>query len=58
MANDKTTAAKFDGERVNLNEPYELADWVEKFGASADKIRDAVAKVGTLAKDVKKELRS
>jgi hypothetical protein len=58
MLSDKTNTSKSDKDRVNLNEPYELADWVEEFGASADKIRDAVAKVGTLAKDVKKELRS
>jgi len=44
-------------ERVNLNEPYELADWTTKWGVSADKIRDAVRRVGPLAKDVLKELR-
>jgi len=44
-------------ERVNINEPYELADWTTKWGVSADKIREAVRKVGPLAKDVLKELR-
>ncbi len=44
-------------ERVNLNEPYELADWTMKWGFNADKIRDAVRKVGPIAKDVLKELR-
>lgn len=44
-------------ERVNLDEPYELADWTTKWGVNADKIRDAVRKVGPLAKDVLKELR-
>lgn len=55
MSDSKTKKNKT--ERVNLDEPYELADWTTKWGVSADKIRDAVRKVGTLAKDVLKELR-
>lgn len=44
-------------ERVNVDEPYELADWTTRFGVSADKIRDAVRKVGPIAENVRKELR-
>jgi hypothetical protein len=44
-------------ERVNVSEPCELAEWTIKWGFSADEIRHAVRKVGTLAKDVLKELR-
>lgn len=44
-------------EQVNLDEPYELADWTTKLGFSADEIRNAVRKVGPIAKDVLKELR-
>jgi hypothetical protein len=57
MADDKLKTGKPDRERVNINEPYELADWAAKFGVSADDIRAAVAKVGAFAKDVERELK-
>ena len=41
-----------------LLEPYELADWANKWGVTADKIRDAVRRVGPMAKDVEKALKS
>ena len=58
MADNKSAVGKSDGERVNVNEPYELADWAEKLGVNADKVRAAVLKVGSLVKDVRKELRA
>jgi hypothetical protein len=57
MADDKSKTGKAGRERVNIHEPYELADWAAKFGVSADTIRAAVAKVGPIAKDVQKELK-
>ena len=56
MLDDKTKKLKFDGARINVLDPCDLADWTQKLGFSADKIRHAVATVGTLAKDVHKEL--
>jgi hypothetical protein len=56
MLEDKSKKVKFDGARINVNDPCELADWTEKLGYTADKIRHAVATVGNLAKDVHKAL--
>lgn len=56
MLDEKNKKIKLDGARIDINDPCELADWTEKLGFSADKIRHAVATVGTLAKDVHKEL--
>jgi hypothetical protein len=57
MADDKDKVGKQDRDRVNVNEPYELADWAKKLGVSADRIRSAVTKVGPMAKDVEKEVK-
>jgi hypothetical protein len=57
MLSDRSNTTILDGARVNVNEPCELAEWTEKLGCNADQIRSAVEKVGTLAKDVLKELK-
>lgn len=56
MADDKTKRGPADATRVNVNEDYELHYWSHKFGVTADKLRDAVKKVGPMAEDVRKEL--
>ncbi len=56
MADDKTKVGKPDRDRINPNEDYEVSDWSKKYGVSPDRIRDAVKKVGLIAKDVEKEL--
>lgn len=58
MSDDKTKAGKADRERINLSEDYEVRDWSKKFGVSEDQLRKAVAKVGSMAADVEKELKS
>lgn len=39
-------------QRLNVNEEYELMDWTERFGVSAEKIREAVRMVGDRVSDV------
>jgi hypothetical protein len=53
---DKTKTGKQDRDRVNASEPYELRDWAQKWEVSPDQVREAVAKVGPLAKDVREYL--
>jgi hypothetical protein len=38
--------------RLNVNEEYELMDWTERYGVSADRIREAVRVVGDRVSDV------
>ena len=45
-----------DAKRINLNEPYEVNYWTNKFGVSETQLKAAVAAVGTYADDVKKKL--
>jgi hypothetical protein len=39
-----------------LSEKYEVQYWAEKFGVSAEELREAVQKVGTVATDVENYL--
>ncbi len=53
MAQDRTTSAGQDRQRINLNEDYEVRDWSKKFGVTADELKQAVAAVGNEASSVK-----
>ena len=56
MSDDKTKTGKPDRDRINVNEDYELRDWSQKFGITAERLKEAVAKVGPMAADVRKHL--
>lgn len=58
MTDDKSKTGGQDRTRVSLSEPYEVRDWSQKFGVSEERLRAAVAKVGSMADDVERELRS
>jgi hypothetical protein len=47
---------KPDRDRINVHEPWELRDWAKHFGASEDKVREAVQRVGVMVTDVKRYL--
>lgn len=46
-----------EAERINVDDPCDLADWTTKLGYNADRIRDAVRRVGPRASHVLKQLR-
>lgn len=58
MADDKTLRGPRDGDRVNVNEDYEVRYWTRKWNVTEQQLRDAVARVGVMARDVEKALRS
>lgn len=57
MPDDKTKVRPQDASRVNVNEPYEVNYWCNKFGCSAAELRAAVAKAGVSATAVEKQLK-
>jgi len=57
MSDDKSQPGGQDRTRINVNEPYELRDWAQKFGVSTEKVRAAVKAVGTSATAVEKHLK-
>lgn len=54
---DKNQRRPQDSSRINVNEPYELRYWSEKFGISADELREAVRKFGTGVEKVRENLK-
>ncbi len=52
MADDKSKAGGQDRTRISLTDDYEVRDWAQKFGVTADVLRAAVQAVGSQAKDV------
>jgi len=55
---DKTKTSPQDAKRVNVNEVYEVQYWTRKFGCTTEQLKAAVTKVGVMAADVEKELKS
>lgn len=58
MADDKSKIGGQDRSRINVNEDYELRDWSKKFGVTPEQLKAAVKRVGAVAADVEKELKS
>ena len=46
-----------DRSRVNVNEPWELRYWSEKFNVSHDRLKEAVKNVGVSAAKVQEYLK-
>ena len=52
MADNPNLTQPQDAQRVNVQQPHELRYWTEKFGVSADALREAVQQVGPMVEDV------
>ena len=57
MADDKSQSGGQDRSRINVNQDYELRDWAKKFDVTPERLKEAVASVGTSAEAVEKHLR-
>lgn len=57
MADDLSKRGPADRDRINVHEEHELRYWSEKFGVSYEKLKEAVAEVGVMAKDVEQVLK-
>ncbi len=56
MADDRTKRGPADAARINLNEEHELRYWTKSLNVPEAELRDAVAAVGVMAKDVRAHL--
>ena len=55
MPDDTKKRSPQDAKRINLNQPYEIRYWCNKFGCTEDELRKVVRKVGDSSKAVKEE---
>ena len=58
MADDKRNPGRPDRDRINMEEAYEVQYWSERFGVSQEELAAAVEKVGPMASDVQRELKT
>lgn len=58
MPDDKTKIGGQDRARINVNEDYELRDWSQKFGVTAEQLKAAVEAAGNRVEDVERHLAS
>jgi hypothetical protein len=56
MSDDRSKRGPQDAARVNVHESWELDYWTRELGVSEKQLKDAVAQVGPMAKDVRKNL--
>ena len=56
MADDLNKRGPADASRINVNEDWELRYWTQKFGVSAEQLKQAVSAAGTSVAAVQAEL--
>lgn len=56
MADDRTQRGPADAARINIHEEHELRYWVKTLNVPEAELREAIAKVGVMAKDVRAHL--
>jgi hypothetical protein len=56
MPDDLSNRGAQDRARINLNEAHEVKYWTQKWSVTAEELKRAVARVGTSAAAVAKQL--
>jgi hypothetical protein len=56
MADDPKQTGKADDTRINVEQDHEVKYWSEKLGVSREQLRSAVAKVGSMVKNIRDHL--
>jgi hypothetical protein len=56
MSDDKTNRGPRDGQRINVNEDYEVRYWTQALGVTPDELRKAVRAVGVSSEAVRRHL--
>lgn len=57
MADNPGIRGAQDRSRINVNQEHEVRYWSEKFGITADELKQAVQQVGPMADAVEQQLR-
>jgi hypothetical protein len=56
MSDDKSKRGPADAQRINIHEDYEVLYWTTVLEVSEEKLKETVARVGVMAKDVREAL--
>lgn len=58
MSDNKSDRSSPDNKRIDVNDSDELRNWTKSLNVTSERLKDAVAKVGTSAEKVKAHLRA
>jgi hypothetical protein len=58
MSDNKNKQDFRDRDRINVNEPYELQYWTERFNVTTEELRRAVEQAGVMVTDVERVLKN
>ena len=58
MSDDLSKRGGSDRARININQEHEVRHWAEKFGVSAEELRNAIHAVGDHAERVREHLKA
>ena len=56
MGDNLANRGPLDRQRIDVNHEHECRYWSDKFGVSAERLRQTVKQVGPLVEDVRKQL--
>jgi hypothetical protein len=56
MPDDLKKRGPQDGDRINVNEPWEVRFWCDQLQVDPDRLKAAVQKVGPMVTDVRRAL--
>lgn len=57
MPDSNTVAHPFDAKKINVNDPYEMKQWIKMFECTEVQLKRAVKAVGTSGKAIRKHLK-
>jgi hypothetical protein len=58
MPDDLLNRGPADRTRINVNEKHEVRYWCGALNCTEDQLREAVRRVGTMAEDIRRAVRS
>lgn len=53
MGDDKTNRGPADKQRINVHENHEIRYWTRALGVTEERLREIVARVGVMSRDVR-----
>jgi hypothetical protein len=56
MSHNKKRTDTKDRTTININQPYEVQYWSEKFNVTPDELRDAIERAGSEVKEIERTL--
>jgi hypothetical protein len=57
MSDDKSQRGSPDNRRIDIHDPDEVRHWSKSFGVTRERLKEAVARVGTSAEKVRESLK-